>query len=441
MAICIWLFATRPEPRKWPQRESIPEVEVQRMVPVDYQVLLDSQGTVQARTESNLLPEVQGRVLAIGANFRAGSFFEKGEILLEIDPSDYETDVVVAQAALAQAELALEEERAEFDIARQNWETSGNTGAPTAFALREPQLRLAEANVASARARLERAKLNLERTRVVAPYDGRILDKNVDVGQVVSGNTVLARIYAVDYAEVRLPLSERQLQFLELSEAFRGESTDPGEAPKVYLTWELGRQQYEWIGRLVRSEGAIDTASRQLFVVAQVDDPYGRTSEGIPLKVGSFVQARIEGRLLEKRFVIPREMYRKNEYVLMVSREKTLERRGLDIEWSTETDLVVANGMRPGDLLCLTPINFPVDGMKVDVIAIDGKNMKREVDWNLVPEALKEEFETARANRDFAKLKELQAQLEPYMVVGGAGDSAERRGDGERRRPRRDTQG
>ncbi len=424
-AVCIWLFATKPEPRKWPQRETIPEVAVERLVPVDYQVWLESQGTVQARTESTLIPEVSGRILEVSPKFRDGAFFEKGDVLLELDPRDYETAYIVAQAALAQAELELEQEQAAYEIAQLDFESALITEDPTPIALREPQLKLARANVESAKARLEQARNNLDDTRIVAPYAGRVLRQNVDVGQFVTPGTVLARLYAVDYAEVRLPLTERQMQFMDLKESFRGEENPIQEFPRVILTWELGQQQFEWEGRIVRSEGAIDTGSRQLFVVAQVDDPYGKGQGEMPLKVGSFVEAKIEGRTLPRRFIIPRKMYRKNEYVLIVNHDNTLERRGLTVEWSTEDHLVVSEGIRPGEMLCRTQINFPVNGMRVNVVEVDGESRRKEIDWEKVPPELKQEFEQARADQNWQKMRQLQTQLEAYKVeVSAQGKSS-----------------
>ena len=371
--ICYWIFWSEPPPRKFPQKETLPEVSVYRLEPVDYQVWLRSQGTVQARTESSLVSEVRGKVVNVASAFRAGGFFEQGEILLEIDKRDYETAVISAEATLARAKLALAEEEANAAQARTDWNRLNPGVEPPELVRREPQLAQARADVASAEARVENARLNLERTMITAPYAGRILEKRVDIGQFVNSGSVLAEIYAVDYAEIRLPLSEREIGYIDVPELYRNDSDPVQSMPKVTLTTTIGNQLLQWTGRIVRAEGAFDVHSRQLFFVAQVDDPYLKQDDGRPpLKVGSFVQARIEGEILENSIVIPRELYRKNEYVVVIEDDGTLRLKSIEIEWSDEENLVISSGLSPGDRVCLTHLSFPSEGMKVAVVSEDG---------------------------------------------------------------------
>ena len=371
--ICYWIFWSEPPPRKFPQQETLPEVSVYSLEPVDYQVWLQSQGTVQARTESSLISEVRGKVVNVAPAFRTGEFFEKGETLLEIDKRDYETAVITAEATLARARLALAEEEANAAQARTDWGRLNPGIEPPELVSREPQLAQARADVASAEARVENARLNLERTTITAPYAGRILEKRVDIGQFVNSGSALAEIYAVDYAEIRLPLSEREIGFIDVPELYRDDSSLDRSMPKVALTTTIGNETLEWSGRIVRAEGAFDVQSRQLFFVAQVDDPYRKQGDGRPpLKVGSFVQAKIEGKVLENVIVIPRDLYRKNEYVVVIEEDGTLRRKSIEIEWSDEENLVVSSGLNPGDRVCLTHLSFPSEGMKVAVVFEDG---------------------------------------------------------------------
>lgn len=371
--ICYWIFWSEPEPRKFPQRESLPKVSVERLETESYQVWLNSQGTVQARTESALISEARGKVISVSPSFRAGGFFEEGEILLEIDPRDYETAIIVARAELARAKLALLEEEASAAQARVDWTRLNPDEEAPDLVSRKPQLEQAHANTASAQARLANAELNLERTRIAAPYAGRILSKNVDIGQFVSTGNTLAQIYAVDYAEIRLPLSERELGYIDLPESYRGETDREAHQPLVSLTTTIGKTTTEWQGRIVRAEGAFDTRSRQLFVVAQVEDPYGKRPDGRPpLKVGSFVQAKIKGKVLEDVFVIPRKFYRKNEYIVIIDENNQLRRRSIEVEWSDEQNLVISGGLKAGERICLTPLSFPSEGMKVAIVKEDG---------------------------------------------------------------------
>jgi len=354
-------------------------VEGSRLRISDYNIVIRSQGTVRPHTEGTLIPEVSGSIVEVSGNFRDGGFFEQGDVLLTIDPVDYKTAVVVARASLAQARAVLAEEGARADQAERDWEKLGGGDDPTELVLRRPQLSQALASVASAEARLDESQRDLERTRISAPYAGRILSQNVDFGQYVTPGTVLARIYAVDYAEIRLPLADRQIAHLELPERYRGESGSAADGLGVVIKAIVGGTEYRWDGRIVRAEGAIDTQSRQLFVVAQVDDPYGRgPGDRPPLKVGQFVEAEIEGRALEDVFVIPRTALRENQYLLIIDRENKIDRRTVDVVWSDGDEIVVRENLTQGEVLCVSAIQFAVQGMAVSA-TIDGVAPERRM--------------------------------------------------------------
>jgi len=331
IALFIYLTATKPVAERRAPPEPVIEVEAVRMQPVDYRLTIESQGTVRARTESTLIPEVSGRILRISPQFREGGFFETGDVLLEIDPSDYKSAVTVAEANLASARLRLAEEEASSNQARLDWERLGIEDAPSRLALREPQLALARANVAAAEARLEEARRNLERTRISAPYPGRILSKRADVGQVVSPGNVLAEIYAVDYAEIRLPLTVKEYAMLDL-DLLASSSGDGAAGIPVSLKTQFGPEEVVWEGHVVRIEGAVDSASRQLYVIAQVDDPYGEHHRR-PLKVGLFVEAEIEGKALEDVYVLPRTALREARFVLTLDAENRIHRVPVEPLW------------------------------------------------------------------------------------------------------------
>ncbi|EDY81128.1 efflux transporter, RND family, MFP subunit [Verrucomicrobiia bacterium DG1235] len=360
------IINSKVEPERRRFAPPSPEVVARPLQVEDFQITLHSQGAVRARTESSLIPEVRGRIVSISPNFQEGAFFEKGDVLLEIDDRDYQTEFTVAESALAQSELALLQETARYEQARRDWERLNPGTEATELTLREPQIRQARAAVASAQARVETARLNLERTKVTAPYAGRILTKSVDIGQFVTTGNELARIYAVDYAEVRLPLTASQMDYLDLPTIYRGSNPSIENGPKVTLSSSVSGKTYSWEGRIVRSEGAVDTRTRQLFVVAQVEDPYGKTVPGRPpLKVGTFVQAEIAGSTLEDVVVVPRKLYRENRYVLVVDGESYLERREVDVVWENDSSIIVRSGLESGELLCLTDVPYALEGWEV----------------------------------------------------------------------------
>ncbi len=372
LALCVGLgvvlIKTGPQAERRQPPPVVPTVDVIVAVPSDYTVRIHTRGTVAPRTESTLIPEVSGRVVRVAPQLRDGGFFEAGDVLLETDPRNYENAVVIARAELASARVNLNEERARAEQALRDWKKLDLAGEPTDLVLRKPQLASAQAAVAAAEARLRQAEIDRERTRIRAPYAGRVLKKSVDVGQYVSPGTVLATVYAVDYVEIRLPLSNTQLEYVDLPEAYRGDThTDASEAIPVTVRAVIGSEEHRWGGRVVRTEGAIDAQSRQLFVVAQVNDPYARRDQRHPLKVGQFVEAEIEGARLSDVFILPRAVLRGDNEVVVVDDAGRVDRRPVVVAWSDGDNVVIRDGLAAGERVSLTAIPFAVTGSPVKV--------------------------------------------------------------------------
>lgn len=331
-----------------------------------YRVNLQSYGTVQPRTRSMLVAQVFGEITSINDSLRTGGFFEKGEVLLDIDQRDYLANVKIAEGTLLDAKQALAQEQARAVQALKDWQRLGNRGEAPDLVLRKPQLAAAEARVASAQSALDKARLELERTRIVAPYAGRVMNKLVDQGQVVNRNSPLAEIYAVDYVEVRLPLRNRDLSFIDLPEDYRFDAGETVEGPRVTIRSELAGGS-TWQGRVVRTEGAIDESARQLHVVAQVDDPFGIHARGsTPLKIGQYVTAEVAGRLVPDALIIPGGTIYQGGYVYIVE-DGILRRRDIDVAWQNRTEALVGSGLDAGDLLVLTPLGQVTSGVRVTV--------------------------------------------------------------------------
>jgi len=366
-----YIVSQRPEAPQFTPPQVPVSIDAIRVAPQDYAVVVHSEGTVDPRTASTLIPQVSGQIVAISPTFREGGFFEAGDVLVTLDPRDYELAIASAEAQVAQAESALEQELAQAKVVEGDWRMLGKE-APE-LGLRKPQIAAARATLLSAESQLERARFDLERTRIRAPYDGQVLEKNVDVGQFVSTGTVLARVYATDYVEIRLPLTDRQLEFVDLPERFRGETAQRGTAgPEVVVKASIGRQLWTWSGRVVRAEGAIDTSTRQLFVVAQVDDPYERVADGQPpLRIGQFVEVEIQGRTLPDAFVLPRGAVRDSGDVLIVDADSRLERRPVSVAWTDGEYAIVTEGLEAGDVINVTPLAVAASGTLV-AATIDG---------------------------------------------------------------------
>lgn len=370
-----WLISNPPVQETMEVPPTVVRVEGTVLHAQRYELKVKSQGTVQPRTRSTLLPEVSGKIIEMSPSFRPGGFFTKGEVLMKLDPIDYETAIIVAKAAEAQAQVILAEEKARAEQAHENWKTMGHKGNASAFVLRVPQLAKAEADVASAKARVMKSERDLERTIIRAPYTGQVLEQAADVGQFVNQGSTLGRIFAVDYVEIRLPLPELESQFLTLPQPFREEPA-PSNAI-VALKANLHGKTVLWQGRIVRVESSLDEQTRQTMAIAQVTDPYARRSDGAPpLTIGAFVEAEIAGDALEGVYVIPRNAVRAGNEIILINRpQNTLRRLTVDPLVSTEKHIVISakakNAPKDGDVLCLTPIPFPADGARV-LPTIDG---------------------------------------------------------------------
>lgn len=348
-------------------------VETTTVEKQDYKVRLQSYGTVQPRTQSMLVAQVSGQIVSVNENVRDGGFFEKGDILGQIDPRDYEADVRISEASLADARQALAEAEARSNQALEDWERLGNTGDAPDLVLRVPQLEAAKARVSSAKSSLQKANLDLERAQIVAPFAGRILRKLVDVGQVVSPNTQLAEIYATDVVEIRLPIRNRDLGFIDLPERFRFADANGANNAAVTIHSDLIGNE-TWNAHLVRTESAIDEAARQLHVIAQIEDPFGPANIGrSPLKIGQYVTAEIEGSALSEVLVVPNSTIYQGSYVYIVE-DDLLRRKDVVIAWQNDNDAIISDGIKDGDQLVTTALGQVTSGLRVAVAGAQRPN-------------------------------------------------------------------
>ena len=348
-------------------------VETTTVEKQDYKVRLQSYGTVQPRTQSMLVAQVSGQIVSVNENVRDGGFFEKGDILGQIDPRDYEANVRISEASLADARQVLAEAEARSNQALEDWERLGNTGDAPDLVLRVPQLEAAKARVSSAKSSLQKANLDLERAQIVAPFAGRILRKLVDVGQVVSPNTQLAEIYATDVVEIRLPIRNRDLGFIDLPERFRFADANGANNAAVTIHSDLIGNE-TWNAHLVRTESAIDEAARQLHVIAQIEDPFGPANIGrSPLKIGQYVTAEIEGSALSEVLVVPNSTIYQGSYVYIVE-DDLLRRKDVVIAWQNDNDAIISDGIKDGDQLVTTALGQVTSGLWVAVAGAQRPN-------------------------------------------------------------------
>lgn len=387
-----WLLvATRDKPVEKEPVVVSPLVRVMRAEPKDIRLSVISRGTVMPRTESDLVAEVRGRVVAVSPGLRTGGVFSAGDELLKLDDREFRIARDRARATLdvrkSEANLASAEADRRRELSRRGAASSADLEQ---FENRE---RVARAGLAEARSALAQAELDLERTRVLAPYEGRVRERAVDVGQFVSPGTKLGRIFAIDYAEIRLPIQTDDLAHLDFqvgdSEFGDGET---GAGAPVRLTGRLGGRELIWPARLVRAEAAIDDRTRMLHVVARVDDPYAmgnRTArdemesretnelssdptwtppQNTPLPSGLFVKAEIQGRALTHIFVLPVMALRDGDRIFVVDDEMKLRIRPVRVVRRDRDHVVVEGGVSQGDRIVISPLRIYSEGMQLRVV-------------------------------------------------------------------------
>ena len=318
-----------------------------------------TQGEVRSRTAIDLVSQVGGRIIAVSPEFVEGGRIEPGVPLLQIEDTDYKLALSQAQSRLADAELAVQQALADQDVARKQLRNDRNASD---LALKKPQVAQARAQREAALAGLEQARLDLQRTSLTLPFEGRVASTRVHIGQFISPGTVLGRVFSTELVEVRLPLNNAQLASLGLPIGF---TAAPGEGVPVEFSAQVAGQRQQWRGTLVRLDAAVDPDSRMLYAIAEVEDPYGEavSSKGMPLAVGLFVEAKIQGRRLQNAMQIPGSALRAGDKVFVVDSAGLLDVRSVDVAHATPRTAVISAGLAPGEKVVTSAIRNPVQGM------------------------------------------------------------------------------
>ena len=367
--IGAWMWLGRPmDPPKF-EEQAPQRLKTERLVlsRTHFPVFLESQGTVSPHHTTTLTAQVPGTIITIPPSFEDGAFFRKDDVLLELDPGDLQADLSSAESRLARAEAALAQEEAKAKQARLNWDDIGYKEEPSPLVLRVPQLKDARAQVTAARTDVEQATRNLQRAQIRAPFDGRVKKRLVGLGQAVTATTPLGEIFSTDLAEIRLPLSADQIPFIVLP---KRESDPP---VPVTITDALGKRSESstttWNAEIIRTEGALDETSRELFVIARITDPFGLHNGKPELKIGQPVRATIQGITLPDVFVIPRTALRGVNRIFLINPDTlTLKRRNLSPIWSTTDSFIVRDNLQQGDWLATSRLTYAPDGAPIEII-------------------------------------------------------------------------
>jgi len=358
----VWALAQAKEaPEKTIEEPRPVSLHVDKVRSERITVSVGTQGEVRAKTNISLVPQVSGRIVKVSNSFAEGGSFSPGETLIQIDDANYLVAVTSAEARVAEAAVRVEQELADASIKEKQWKDWVVDGEPTPLALNKPQVAEAQAKLRAAEADLENAKLNLARTKISVPFKGRVLERNIGVGQFVSLGATLGRVFATDTIEVRLPLTDAQLGELALPIGFVAQ---PGQAPDVTFSANIGNEKRSWTGKIKRVNASVDSQTRLVYAIAEVDDPYGAAADrGMPLAVGLFVTAAIQGVTPHDAMVIPRTALRGEDRVYVIDADNKLQIRTVNVLSTSEEQVIVLSGLADGEQVVTSPVRSAFEGM------------------------------------------------------------------------------
>lgn len=359
--IVFLLVAFKPTAEKREIPETVVTVDVVTLEKSTYPIVVSANGTVEAETRGSLVAQIRGEIVSVSNNFKTGGTFKKGDILIQIDQRDYRAELSRAVATLSQAQAVFQQEQATAKQAKQDWERLGNTEPAPDLVLRKPQLTAAKAQFDSARAAKQTAQLNLSRTTLTAPYDGRVIQRQAVLGQYVGVGTVVAEVFATQGVEVRLPISQEEFSQLGLNEFSSG-----GNQFNVVISSETGSTIHTWDAEITRTDSTFDINTRQIDVIAEVADPFGKSGDKPALKIGQFVTARIQGRDISDVFVVPNKSVREGRYIYAV-RDGKLTKQSIKIIWQDDQNALVSEGIKSGELVVTTSLNSTLAGANAKI--------------------------------------------------------------------------
>lgn len=364
----IKLTESRPQIQKRQAEVPAPLVRTIEVRTESRAVMVRGEGTVRPAMQIDLVPQVDGKVVYIAPSLINGGQFKKGEVLLAVEPEDYRLAVTLARAKVKSSESQLQLAEEEAEVAKEEWsqlflDDGRQEREPSPLVLKQPQLAAAKARLEADRADLQKAMLNLERTQIKAPFDGRVEKENVDVGQYVRPGEKLAALFATETAEIVVPLENESLKWFHVPGFTPGQGAG---APATVRARIAGKDQ-TWQGRVVRAEGKLDEQTRMVRVVVRVDHPYAARP---PLAIGLFVAVEIQGHAMPDLAVIPRSALREGQQVWVVGPDGRLRYRNVEVARMEGDQVQIASGLRNGDQVVVSYLKAVTDGMAVRAVPV-----------------------------------------------------------------------
>ncbi len=360
----VMLTRSKPPLAKKKPRLVRPLVQVVKVELSPRRVIIRGEGTVAPLRQSTLASQVQGRVIYVSPSLVNGGSFQKGQTLLRLERVDYELALALARSRVQEARTHLQTVGEESAAAREEWRRfQGKHGTPPPpLVIKKPQLAEAQAKLQAARAQLRQAELNLKRTEIKAPFQGRVIEKFVDLGHYLRPGERVATIFSTEAAEVTVPLDDRDLAWIQVP-GFTG----PGPGSPAQVRAEPAGRRQSWPGRVVRTQGRIDPRTRLVPVVVQVAHPYARRP---PLVPGMFVEVEIQGRLLEGAALLPRSALRAGGVIWVVDQRGRLHFRRVKVARTSDDRVLVQEGLKQGELAVVSNLAAVTPGMAVHPVPL-----------------------------------------------------------------------
>ena len=361
LALAVLIAATGPRTQPVSQAPQHLAVRTMQALKQNVRMQVTAHGEVLPQTESSLVAEVAGRVVSVSPAMVSGGFFGRGDVLVEIERIDYEAALEQSRAHLASVKSELSNAGKEYRRLRELAERESVSESSLDGA--HHRLTIARASLREANVLVARAERDLERTRLVAPYDGRVRTERVDAGQFVNRGEAIATLYSTDFAEVRLHVQDDDLAFLPLSLGRQQNESAP--MPKAILKARFSGARRSWEARVVRTEGELDPRTRMVNLIARVQSPYDQPADVPPLTVGLFVEAEIEGNPVEDVVAVPRSALRPGNRLYVVSADNRLVFRDVEVIRIAGETAYIGDGIENGETICLSAIESPVEGQSV----------------------------------------------------------------------------
>lgn len=393
------LLSLKKPPEKKDQIIVLPLLNAVSVTSESVQMMVSGYGTVEPRSDVQVVPQVSGRIIRCHDQWVDGGFFKAGEPLIVIEDSDYRLAVQSAEAMVAQSSVALEQEQAEADIARREWQKLNPGQTPQSdLVFRGPQIKNAQAQLKAAQAQLAKAQLDMERTTISMPFDGRIVSTTVDNGQFVTAGAPVASVYRTDLVEIAVPLENTDLEWFNVPLSMIDRRPDQYNSSTAVVSADFAGKKYSWQGRAVRTEGKIDERSRQVQVVIQVDDPFKIDNGGVPLVPGMFVKVEIRGRQLDDVIRVPRYAMHGEDDQVWVTRapdseiqrtssdgnqdkfaQKTLRIVTVKVLRLDKEYAYIRQGLADGDIIVTSPLETVTDGMQIRIVLEGGSQQEKSL--------------------------------------------------------------